>query len=140
MAAGIHEQNSTRRGGFRKWLFTIVQRRASDHQRRNHRQPQGTGDTRVREALAQLPDSRVDSEQDWDHAYLRHLFSKATKVVKKDFEARTWDAFWRTSVQHQTVASVASELQMSVASVYKAKRRIVKRIQQQVEFLEGDVQ
>jgi RNA polymerase sigma-70 factor (ECF subfamily) len=138
VAADIQHQQSNRPGAFRKWLFTIVQRRASDHCRRNKRQPRAAGDTRTQEMFAQLPDERADLEQQWDHAYLRHLFSKAAKVVKKDIEAKTWDAFCRTTIQQEAAQSVASRLKMSVASVYMAKRRVLKRIEQQVAFFEGD--
>ena len=61
-----------------------------------------------------------------------------SSAVKDDFESHTWDAFWRTCVKQESAQTVASELQMSIAAVYMAKRRVLKRIQQQIAFLEGE--
>ena len=66
--------------------------------------------------------------------------ARLPKWLKRDVATNTWEAFWQTNIENQPVASVASKLKMSVASVYKARRRVLKRIQQQVEFLEGSVQ
>ena len=138
VAADIHTQQSRRPGAFRKWLYTIVHNRASDHWRRNQRHPQGAGDTHAQKMLAQVSAAAEQDEEEWERASLRHLFVKAANGVKNDFETKTWQAFWRTSVDEQPAQTAASDLQISVAAVYMAKRRVLKRIQQQIEFLEGD--
>jgi RNA polymerase sigma-70 factor (ECF subfamily) len=137
VAADIHGQASRRPGAFRKWLYTIVRNRISDYWRRHQRHPQGTGDTHAQKMLAEVAADAKQVEEEWDRAYLRHLFVKAANCVKGDFEAKTWQAFWRTSVDEESAQSVAPELQLSVAAVYMAKRRVLKRIQQHIGFLEG---
>ena len=42
-------------------------------------------------------------------------------MIRAEFEDRTWEAFWRVSVDGQSPADVAADLEMSVAAVYKAK-------------------
>jgi len=140
VASGIHEQSSRRPGAFRKWLYTIVRNRTSDYRRRNRRHPQGSGDTRAQRMLDQVSGEDGKAEREWDQAYLRHLFSHAAKAVQCDFQPHTWEAFWRTTVQEKTAQAVADELQVSVAAVYMAKRRVMKRIQEQIAFLEGETQ
>ena len=88
--------------------------------------------------LSQISADAEEIEDEWDQAYQRHLFTKAANGVKNDFEEKTWSAFWRTSVEEESTQSVADDLQMSVAAVYMAKRRVLKRIQQQITFLEGE--
>jgi RNA polymerase sigma-70 factor (ECF subfamily) len=88
--------------------------------------------------LARVSADAEQDQEEWDRASLRHLFVKAANSVKNDFETNTWQAFWRTGVGEEPAQSVASDLQISVAAVYMARRRVLKRIQQQIEFLEGD--
>jgi len=138
VASDIEGQSSRRPGAFRKWLYTIVRNRTSDYRRRNRRHPAGTGDTRAQQMLDQISSEAEEAEQEWDRAYLQYLFSKAARMVQSDFQSQTWDAFWRTAVQEEPAQAVAGDLQMSVAAVYMAKRRILKRIQEQIAFLEGE--
>ncbi len=138
VAADIDRQESRRPGAFRKWLYTIVRNRTADYRRRNRPEVIGAGDTQAQEMLAQVSADTGGGEKEWDQIYLWHLFSKAASGVKNDFEEPTWNAFWRTCVDEQSAQSVAEDLQMSVASVYMARRRVLKRIQQQITFLEGE--
>ena len=138
VASDIEAQKSRRPGAFRKWLYMIVRNRTSDYRRRNRRHPKGSGDTRAQQMLEQISSQAEKEEQEWDRAYLQHMFGKAAKMVQGDFQSQTWDAFWRTAVQDESAQAVAGNLQMSVAAVYMAKRRILKRIQEQIAFLEGE--
>ena len=132
------EHQSDHRGSFRKWLFTIVRNRTADFWRRERRQTHGSGDSRTQQALAQVPMGGQDLEEQWDRQYMLTLFHAATTQVKRDFQESTWQAFWRTTVDRQSAQAVAKEIGISVPAVYMAKRRVLQRIQQQIEFLEGE--
>jgi RNA polymerase sigma-70 factor (ECF subfamily) len=58
------------------------------------------------------------------------LSRQVLETIRAEFEVRTWDAFWRVSVGGQSPASVAADLGISVAAVYKAKSRILGRFRQ----------
>jgi RNA polymerase sigma-70 factor (ECF subfamily) len=51
-------------------------------------------------------------------------------MIRAEFEARTWEAFWRVSVDGQSPSDVASDLGMSVAAIYKAKSRVLARFRE----------
>ena len=53
-------------------------------------------------------------------------------MIQSDFEQSTWQAFWRTTVDHQTAPDVANELNMSPGAVRQAKHRVLARLR---EFL-----
>jgi RNA polymerase sigma-70 factor (ECF subfamily) len=140
VAASIHrfEHRGDRCGSFRSWLFTIVRARASDHWRRQQRHPQGSGDSLAQQLLSQLPSDKQDLEARWNHEYLQGLFHVAATRVKGDFQESTWQAFWRTTVDQEPLRTVAKDLGISLAGVSMAKRRVLQRIQQQIEFIEGE--
>jgi len=140
VAAGISrfEHNRHRAGSFRSWLFTIVRNRASDHWRRERRHPRATGDTAAHQSLADLAAEDDALEKQWNRDYLEGLFHSAANQVKGDFQESTWEAFWRTTVGHEPLRQVAADLKISVPGVSMAKRRVLRRIQQQIEVLEGD--
>jgi RNA polymerase sigma-70 factor (ECF subfamily) len=59
-------------------------------------------------------------------------------LVRAEYEEQTWQAFWRVVVDAQKPADVAEELGMSLAAVYQAKSRVLRRLHQQFGDLEGD--
>jgi RNA polymerase sigma-70 factor (ECF subfamily) len=52
------------------------------------------------------------------------------EVTRAEFEARTWEVFWRVSVGGELPSNVASDLKMSVPAVYMAKYRVLRRLRQ----------
>ena len=56
------------------------------------------------------------------------LSRQALEMVRSQFEDQTWNAFWRTTVDGQSPADVACDLQLSVWSVYQAKSRVLRRL------------
>jgi RNA polymerase sigma-70 factor (ECF subfamily) len=136
---GKFEHRGDRSGSFRKWLFTIVRNRTTDHWRREWRQPRGTGDSGVQMALSTIPAASEDFEEQWNREYLETIFHTAANQVKTDFQAATWQAFWRTTVEDESPQAVAADTGLSLRAVYLAKRRVLQRIQKQIEFLEGEL-
>jgi RNA polymerase sigma-70 factor (ECF subfamily) len=59
--------------------------------------------------------------------------------VQGDFQESTWQAFWRTAVKQEPPSQVAADLGIGLTGVSMAKRRVFRRIQQQIEFLEGEI-
>ena len=60
---------------------------------------------------------------------------RVLELVRSEFEERTWLAFKKTAIEEKVPSDVAEELGMSVASVYQAKSRILRRLRQQLADL-----
>ena len=58
-------------------------------------------------------------------------------LVREEFEERTWEAFWRVTVEGQTSTAVADALSMTPAAVRQAKSRVLRRLREEFgEILE----
>lgn len=124
-----------RRGSFRGWLFTIARNHLRDFGARRARVVQGSGDTGVRNLLEQQPDG---DEADWNIEYERRVFAWASEETQREVEESTWQAFWQSAVEGKPVKEVAASLQMSVAAVYLAKSRVMKRLKDRIRSLQED--
>jgi RNA polymerase sigma factor (sigma-70 family) len=124
------------RGSFRGWLFTVTRNKFLDLRERQRR-GQGRGGTSAQAILADLP--APEEEALWDEEFRRRLFAAAAEQVRKEFEERSWQAFWATCIDGKKAADVASELGLSVGAVYIAKSRIQARLKERVaELNEAD--
>jgi RNA polymerase sigma-70 factor (ECF subfamily) len=63
---------------------------------------------------------------------MQQLTSRALAQVQTEFEASTWQAFWRSVVDGIATDEVARELQTSAAAVRQARSRILRRLRQQL--------
>ena len=126
------------RGSFRAWLTTITRRRISDHFRATLNQPAAEGGTEARARLLDVPEPALspDGEELADESTL--VWQRVVEVVRAEFEASTWQAFWRVAVDAVRPADAAQELGMSIPAVYKAKSRVLCRLRQALENLEQE--
>lgn len=119
------------RGSFRGWLRTITENKLIDHGRRRQRQTDPVGGSQAKELLAELPDPEDleirDSAGPDDRLI---VFRTAAELVRNEFEARTWDAFWRVTAESRPVEAVAEELGMTSNAVYVAKSRVLRRLRE----------
>lgn len=129
-------QYDPQRGTFRSWLFTIARRRMHDFLERRGRLPSSGEDTGQFQSLAAQPEA--DEEAEWERSYQQQLFSLAAAHVETCVEPATWQAFWRTAVEGQPGQKVAEQLQMTIGSVYVAKSRVMARLKQWIEEVQGD--
>jgi RNA polymerase sigma-70 factor (ECF subfamily) len=124
-------------GSFRAWLRGITRSRIADHVRQKRSQPL---DNAVLEGL-QCAD-RADPSQallaDKLPETTDGLWQRGLELVRAEFEERTWQAFWRVTVDDQKPADIAEELGMSLQAVYQAKYRVLHRLRWQLADLEGE--
>jgi RNA polymerase sigma factor (sigma-70 family) len=126
------------RGSFRGWLFTVVRNELRDFAAVRRRHLSGTGDTGMKQRLEQQPAPEEDEAAAWDCDYERQLFALATEQVRRDFQESTWQAFWLTAIQGKSGKEVASILGLTSAAVYLAKRRVITRLKQQIDYLRAE--
>jgi RNA polymerase sigma-70 factor (ECF subfamily) len=116
-------------GSFRGWLWTVTRHKVLDLQRRSAHLPDGVGGSSNQKRLAELPDPFTDESHDeLDRNESASLVHRALTLIAAEFEPRTWQAFWRATVEQQPTGVIAEELGMSLASVRQAKSRVLRRL------------
>lgn len=122
---------------FRGWLWTITRNKIRDHFRLQAGRPQGVGGPDAQQFLAQIPEVPPDDASlTGGGSTIAHIAHQSLELVRAEFEPRTWQAFWRVAVEDQSPSDVAASLGISVASVYVAKSRILKRLREELKDLE----
>jgi RNA polymerase sigma-70 factor (ECF subfamily) len=113
---------------FRAWLWTVFINKARD--RRRQVPLVALGPEELPETA--LPDP---AEEVAEAEYRNYLVRRALALIQNDFDPTTWQAFWACTTTEQSAAEVAAELGMSVAAVYQAKSRVLRRLRSDLEGL-----
>ena len=123
-------------GGFRGWLRTVLANRLRHHWRQRQTRPLATGDERfAATVLDQLEDPRSGMAAAWDREHDEHVVATLLGLVRGDFEPQTWEAFRRTALDGQAVATVADALGLTVNAVKLARHRVLKRLRREADSL-----
>jgi RNA polymerase sigma-70 factor (ECF subfamily) len=122
------------RGAFRSWLFTVARNKLQTFLARRRRRERFSG-PEVLEGLA-APDPA--EEAIWEQEYQQRLFDWAAERVRGDFQPTTWRAFWLTAIENRPPAEAARELGVSVGAVYIAKSRVLARLREQIQQVQGE--
>jgi RNA polymerase sigma-70 factor, ECF subfamily len=122
---------------FRRWLWTITRNKMMDHFRRQSHEPVAVGGSSARQRLELVPsDEPTDSDEPTTEQNVRGLLQRALRQVEAEFEPRTWQAFWRSTVDAISTDVVARELGILPATVRQARSRVLRRLRCQL----GEVQ
>jgi RNA polymerase sigma factor (sigma-70 family) len=128
------------RGSFRTWLHTIARnliinaltRAAPDR---------ATGDAAMADRLQAQPAPDGPASDQLRLELRREIFRWAANQIRREFADSTWQAFWLTAVEEQSIVAASKELKMSAGSIYAARSRVMKRLKEKVtEFDEGENQ
>jgi RNA polymerase sigma-70 factor (ECF subfamily) len=122
---------------FGGWLRTITRNKARDYWRRR-RICLAAADGQGPPPWETLP----AGDEDEDAAELaeerRLLFQRAVGLIQGEFEAKTWQAFWRVEIDGQAPAEAADGLGVSLNAVYLARSRVRKRLREEFADLLDD--
>ena len=128
------------RGTFRGWLYTVTRNKIYNFLNGQRNKPRPSGDSGAQERLDAIPNREADTDPDWDLEYQRQLSAKAMDRVKHEFQPNTWTAFWRTAVDGVGAQEVGAELKMSAGAVYVAKSRVLARLREEVQRMQGEAE
>lgn len=123
------------KGSFRSWLATITRNQIRDVFRRKQKQPDGRGGSTAMLKMMDAPDPEL---QDWEATISvanleSRLPRRVLEMVRADCDEKTWQAFWRTTIEEKPASQVAEELGLGIASVYQAKSRTLRRLRKRME-------
>jgi RNA polymerase sigma-70 factor (ECF subfamily) len=113
---------------FRGWLRTITRNKILDHLRRQRSSATGMGGSEAQVLLAQLPSGDSAADEATEASLVYH---QALDLLRREFEERTWQAFWRVAINDQAPADVAVELGITINAVYLAKSRVLRRLREE---------
>ena len=117
---------------FSGWLAAITRNKVRDLYRRRHGRAEPRGGSTAQRQLSEVPQPPEPSEEcirpDVESA--AWLSRGVLETIRAEFEPPTWQAFWQTTVDGRAPAHVANDLEMSVAAVYMAKSRVLRRLRQ----------
>lgn len=125
------------KGRFRGWLFRVARNIAVNKFLERSRRS-ASGDSQTRELFAELPASEEAHESALLREYRHTLMHWAARQVKPHVQPNSWLAFWKTAIEGQKAEQVATELGVTVGSVYTAKCRVFARIKAVVESIDED--
>jgi RNA polymerase sigma-70 factor (ECF subfamily) len=116
---------------FRAYLKTLTRYACCDFLESRKRPGTGDGGSQVLEQLATLeaPDDQLHqlyTECD------QELLQEAMSRVRARIQPHTWEAFRLTALEERPGAEVAERLQIKVATVFKAKSKVVKMLQEEI--------
>jgi RNA polymerase sigma-70 factor (ECF subfamily) len=126
----VYDPSRTFRAYLRRMVSNEVKDLFSDLTRPGY---QGRGNSRVADLLEQVVDSgALDglAEEFGSRLVSNSLLASAIKQVRPKVKPRTWNAFWLAVMEEWPPREVAARLGLQVASVYQAKRRVLKLLEE----------
>jgi len=134
-AIGRWEQGS-RSGSFRRWLTTITRNLVINFLIHQSKQPRPASDRDLSEWMRESPAPTSDVTIDFEWEEKQQIFRIAAERIRSEFQASTWLAFWKTTVDECPIPSVASELNVSPGMVYVSRSRVMKRLREKVREIQ----
>ena len=125
------------KGSLRGWLRRITRNLTVNLLIQQRRQWRGSGDSDIRVLIEQEPDPAASESTEFDLQYRRRTFQWAVEIIRPRFRGKTWQAFWRTSVDMEPIPQVADKLGMSVGAIYVARSRVIAKLRETVQRFEA---
>jgi RNA polymerase sigma-70 factor (ECF subfamily) len=122
-------------GSFRAWLKTLTHHAWQDFAESRRRAGAGQGGTEVLEALHQA-EAREDLIERLEKEFDRELLNLAMQRVKARVQPHTWEVFRLLALEGLSGAEAAAQLGMKVATVFVARSKVQRMIEEETRRLE----
>lgn len=120
------------RGGFKRWLGTMADRRVIDLLRRRRETPAESG------VLRGLADPSPGPAEDWDAAWRRHLLRHCLDQVGESVPEISYRAFCMLLFEQRSADEVAERLGLQRTQVYKAKFHVLQKVRRKMSELDDE--
>ncbi len=121
---------------FRAWLKTLTNHALSDFVAERKRAGPRAGNGQAVQLLEQL-EARDDLVQHLEEEFDQELLEEAMARVQLRVSRQNWQAFQLTAVEGLSGTEAAGRLGMKVATVFTAKSKVNKLLQEEIRRLEG---
>jgi RNA polymerase sigma-70 factor (ECF subfamily) len=121
---------------FRAYLKTLTDYAWRDLLDGRNRAGAGSGNSDCLEMLETV-EARDDLLRRLDEEFDRELLEEATARVRARVAPHTWEAFRLTALEGLSGAEAAARLGMKVYTLFKAKNKVQKMLQEEVARMEG---
>ena len=118
-------------GSFRAWLWSLARHKMIDAMRRQQRSSPASGGSTALQMIHNIPEQLDLSDED-ERSQFTSLVHRALEQVRSEFEPKSWQAFWRTTIDGVPITAVAEELEVTPATVRQHRSRILRRLRQQL--------
>jgi len=116
---------------FRAYLKTLTHYAWCDFLEGSKRPGAGAGGSAVLEML-QTIEARDDLVRRLTTEFDQEMLDEAMSRVQERVEPHTWEAFRLTALEELSGAEAAQRLQVKVATVFKAKSKVLKMLQEEI--------
>lgn len=123
------------KGRFRNYLRSAVVHALGRRAAKHSRERAGL-DPSVFDCVA--ADKEAGTDGQWEREWRLHRLRWALRSVADEFEEKTLQAFQLHALAGLSVEETADKLQLSRASVYQAKSRVLKRVKERLETFDPD--
>lgn len=130
-----HFKHGGQTGSFRSWLRTITVNRAREFWRAGKCRTPASGGSDFLQMIEQLADPRSPLSAQWDQEHDNHVLVHLLELVDQQFERQSVHAFRLVVLDRVPASTVAVQLNMTVAAVYSAKARILRRLREEANGL-----
>ena len=115
---------------FRAWLVTIARNAITNALVRRPRDA-ASGSSSVMELLHGQPDpaDAAELQAEANKEFVRW----ATAQIRHEFSASTWEVFWRTAIDDQSVADVMKATGRTAGSIYVIRYRVIARLKEKLD-------
>lgn len=121
--------------GFRNWLSRITRNAIIKALTRKPRDG-AMGGSAVLDVLSDVPSPDAETDALINLEYRRELFRRAADQVRGEVKEITWHAFELTALQQVPVERAAERLGVAAGSIYAARSRVMRRLQDAVRRIE----
>jgi RNA polymerase sigma-70 factor, ECF subfamily len=124
---------------FTAWIRWLTKKRLADHRRRQQKQLHAAGGTSAQERFLNVPNTTDDNSDSTITPNERaELVQRALPYIRDSFTEKTWDAFWKVTIDGIPAKDVGAMLGMTAGAVFVAKSRVLKRLREEFQDLLGD--